>query len=165
MSLSQQLQQELNRLSAQGPIAGCSLVFAEASDLLEVDLAALDTMSCAMNELRLTLPRLQNGTNDAIKRWADDLSRRITYLLEQIGPIEFDDQAGSAMIRSNQPTQLPSGAVYYEFVLQSASKNAVTINRFEIVKGQPGRKRVTLQLTHEVLVKLVNDLLDTCPIP
>ncbi|WP_296461659.1 hypothetical protein, partial [Rubinisphaera sp.] len=113
----------------------------------------------------LTLPRLQNGTNDAIKRWADDLSRRITYLLEQIGPIEFDDQAGSAMIRSNQPTQLPSGAVYYEFVLQSASKNAVTINRFEIVKGQPGRKRVTLQLTHEVLVKLVNDLLDTCPIP
>jgi len=163
MSLTSQLEQKLKSTAAAGPQGQCSLSMTSGSDQLDLDLQALDSMSCALLELRLQLAKLQSCSFDDIKKWAEAISTRITYLLEQVAPLEFDSVSSSAVIRSAQPTQLPDGAVYYELILQATGSSTVTLNRYQAVKGTPGRSQVAMQLTHEVLVKLVNDLIATSP--
>ena len=167
MQLPQLLEAELlARGQASQSGAGTISLTDATRNQLDLAYASLDSMSCAMEELRLSLPGLANLANQSfqvIEDWAKALSSRITYLLEQIGPLEFDPQAGEAMIRSTKPSQLPHGTVYYEFLLKSASGNSVTLKRYEAKAGQPGRHAVTMQLTHEVLVRLVQDMLDTLP--
>lgn len=164
MQLPQLLEAELlaRGQASQGGAGTISLTDATGNQL-DLAYASLDSMSCAMEELRLSLPGLANQSFQVIEDWAKALSSRITYLLEQIGPLEFDPQAGEAMIRSTKPSQLPHGTVYYEFLLKSASGNSVTLKRYEAKAGQPGRHAVTMKLTHEVLVRLVQDMLDTLP--
>lgn len=164
MQLPQLLEAELQQRVQAGTAGPGSLTLTDASgNQLELTYASLDSMSCALEELRLSIPGLANQPFQVIEDWAKALSRKITYLLEQIGPLEFDPQEGEAMIRSTQPSKLPQGTVYYEFLLKSASGNSVTLKRYEAKAGQPGRQSVTMQLTHEVLVRLVQDMLDTLP--
>ena len=106
----------------------------------------------------------QSAAFSALETWARNLSKRITYLLEQIGPLELDPAAGEVLIRSTPPDQLPDGAQYYEIIL-SQKGGTFLLNRFRSVKGTPGRSPVDIQVTHEVLHKLVDDLEDTIPTP
>lgn len=100
---------------------------------------------------------------DALKKWAENLSQRINYLLENIGPLEYDPTAGQVLIRSTPPDQLPDGTQYYEIVLSSQSGGNFSLRRYKSVKGQPGRDAVEITITHEVLLKLADDLVDTVP--
>ncbi|MCA8996060.1 MAG: hypothetical protein KDA80_03725 [Planctomycetaceae bacterium] len=128
-----------------------------------IDLSAVDTMSCQFSELSILVPSLQNAPFDKLKKWAADLSQRITYLLENIGPLEFDPANGQVLIRSTPPHQLASGTQYYEIMLSSSGNGNFTLRRYKSVAGQPGRIAADLQMTHEVLLRLVEDLLDTMP--
>ncbi|MFK7819356.1 MAG: hypothetical protein AB8G99_11610 [Planctomycetaceae bacterium] len=130
---------------------------------LEIDFVAIDSMSCSFVELRLTVPSLMNAAPDKLKTWGDGLCQRVTYLLENIGPLECDEDAGELLIRSTTPQQLQNGAKYYEVILQANANGSFTLKRYEFEKGTPGRTAVNIQLTHEVLFKLVDDLLDTIP--
>ncbi len=130
---------------------------------LEIDFVAVDSMSCSFVELRLTVPSLLNTAADELKKWGDGLCQRVTYLLENIGPLECDEDAGELLIRSTPPQQVPNGAKFYEIILQSNANGSFTLKRYEFEKGTPGRTAVDIQLTHEVLLKLVDDLLDTIP--
>ncbi len=130
---------------------------------LAIDFAAVDSMSCSFVELRLTVPSLINTAADELKKWGEGLCQRVTYLLENIGPLECDEDAGELLIRSTPPQQVPNGAKFYEIILQSNANGNFTLRRFEFEKGTPGRTPVNIQLTHEVLLKLVEDLLDTIP--
>ena len=130
---------------------------------LEVDFVAIDSMSCSFVELRLTVPSLVNADMDELKKWGEGLCQRVSYLLENIGPLEIDEGTGEILIRSTPPQQQPSGTKFYEIILQSHANGSFTLKRFESEKGVPGRKPVEIQLTHEVLFKLVEDLLDTIP--
>ena len=162
MSLSQDLQQELTRLI--GTSSPTTVMAADASGLsLQVDLTAVDSMSCSLSEIRLYVPSLQKAAFDALKKWAEQLSKRITYLLENIGPLEFDPAAGEVLIRSTPPGQLTNGTQYFEIILSSRSAGTFSLKRYRSVKGQPGRDPVDITVTHEVLLKLVDDLVDTIP--
>lgn len=130
---------------------------------LEIDFLAIDTLGCAFEQLALTVPALQGAAFDRFKAWAQNLSQRITYLLEQIAPLEFDESAGEVLIRSSPPDQLPDGTQYYEILLQSQAGGRFTLRRYRSVKGQPGRQPAALMMTHEVLLKLTDDLVDTIP--
>lgn len=130
---------------------------------LEIDFVAIDSMSCSFVELRLTVPSLVNSDMDEIKKWGEGLCQRITYLLENIGPLEIDEDAGELLIRSTPPQQLQNGAKFYEIILHSHANGNFTLARYEFEKGVAGRTAVEIQLTHEVLLKLVEDLLDTIP--
>ncbi len=130
---------------------------------LEIDFVAVDSMSCSFVELRLTVPSLVNADMAELKKWGEGLCQRVTYLLENIGPLEIDEDAGELLMRSTPPQQLQSGAKFYEIILQSHANGSFTLKRFESEKGVPGRSPVEIQLTHEVLFKLVEDLLDTIP--
>jgi hypothetical protein len=163
MSLRQQLSQELQR--QQGlcvPTASRSTV-RDAGLTLEIDFLAVDSIGCSLEQLALTVPALNGAAFDALKTWAQSLSRRITYLLEQIGPLEFDETAGEVLIRSTPPTQLPDGTQYYEILLQSQQGGRFALQRYQAVKGQPGRSPIPMTMTHEVLLKLTDDLVATIP--
>ena len=162
MSLRPQLTQELQRLV--GVQGGASIALSTPAGLrLQIQLTAVDTMSCSLSELQLFVPALQNAAFDVLRNWADSLAQRITYLLEQIGPLEYDPAAGQVLIRSVRPASLPDGSQYYEVVLSSQSGGNFSLRRYRSTKGQPGRAPVDITVTHEVLLKLVDDLVATAP--
>jgi hypothetical protein len=131
---------------------------------LRIDFTIVDSLSCAFLEMALEVPALQAAAFATFKTWAENLSKRITYLLEQIGPLEIDPNAGEVLIRSTPPDQLPDGTQFYEIML-SQKGGSFVLRRFRSVKGTPGRTAVEIQITHEVLYKLVDDLEDTIPVP
>lgn len=164
MTISNQLHAELQRLTGfNGP--GVSTAFLSGGNQVDIaiDFSSVDRMSCAVRELRLSVPSMQNAVFDALRQWAEMLCRRVTYLLENIGPLELDPAAGEVLVRSTPPGQQGPAKRYYEILLKSHSNGHFTLRRYESVQGRPGRVQVDMQLTHEVLEKLLNDLLDTIP--
>jgi len=128
---------------------------------IEIDFTQVDSLACAFRQITVHVPARSQAAFDVLKRWADALSQRITYLLEQVSPLEYDPAAGQVLIRSTRPDQLPHGTQYYEMVLSSQGTGTFSLKRFSSVKGTPGRTQTDLQVTHEVLYKLCDDLIDT----
>ena len=137
-----------------------------ASDTMEMqlDFLEVDRLSCALRELRLNIPSMSQASPDLLKEWAEALCRRITYLLENMAPVEFAPDAGQVLIRSTTPSQQPAKRLFYEVLLHTNTGGSFSLKRYESVKGQPGRTAVDLQLTHEVLLRLVRDLVETIPV-
>lgn len=165
MTLTQQLQQELRQLAGfQRPTAHVTRLSDPAAGLeLEVSFLQVDALSCSVEEIQLFVHALQSADMQTLENWADALCRRITYLLENIGPLERDDQNQQVLIRSTPPSQSSTGTKYYEIILKSKTGGRFSLKRYEAVKGTPGRSPVPMQLTHEVLLKLVDDLVATIP--
>jgi hypothetical protein len=131
---------------------------------VQVDFVEVDRLSCAVRELRLNIPSMGNATPDELRNWADALCQRITYLLENMGPMEFEPDAGKVLIRSTIPTQNAASKLFYEVLLHANAGGSFSLTRYESVKGQPGRTAVDMKLTHEVLTRLVRDLVETIPV-
>ncbi len=161
MSLKTDLSHELQRLRGQG--AQRVSLTAPGGVSLSIDFTAIDTLGCTFLEIALDVPALQNSAFDKLKKWAEELSQRITYLLEHLAPLEFDPVAGEVMIRSVPPDTLPDGTQYYEVLLQSHSGGHFSLKRYRSEKGTPGRTQVEMLTSIEVLLKLADDLVDTIP--
>ncbi len=85
-------------------------------------------------------------------------------MLENIGPVEFDAQENQVLIRSTPPDQSTTGSTkYYEVMLSSHGAGQFSLRRFRNDSSGNGRVPVPLQVTHEQLSKLVNDLVSTIP--
>ncbi len=162
MSLRPALSAELGRLrgySSASPVA--VHLQGPAGINIAIDLTIVDSLSCAFREITVHVPALQNAAFDALKKWAEALSQRITYLLEQLSPLEYDPQGGQVLIRSTSPDQLPDGTQYYEMILSSQGTGNFSLRRYKSVKGTTGRDPIDMQVTHEALYKLCDDLVDT----
>ncbi len=129
----------------------------------EVDVTAVDRLSCSITEIRLGGSFLATATYQQLQDWARNFSRKITYLLEELGPLEFDPQAGQVLVRSIKPDALPDGTAYFEILLELQAGNMFSMRRYRYVKGQPGRDSIEMHLTFEVLCKLVDDLVNSFP--
>ncbi len=163
MALRDLVHQELTQLNQTGSVPA-NVSASDASGItMTLEVTAIDSMSVEFKELSLFVPQLQNAAFDALKQWASDLSQRITYLLENIGPLEFDPNAGQVLIRSTPPGQLSQGTQFYEIMLSSSGNGTFTLRRFKSIKGIPGRDQVEMQMTIEVLLRLIDDLVDTIP--
>ncbi len=123
---------------------------------VEVDLLACEQYGCSFRELRLGLPAWQGASAATMAKWASELTRRVTYLLENVGPIEQDADGARVLIRSTPPDRTPERIDYYEFRLSAPGELAW--NRFRAIPGQPGREQLEIQVTLEVLRKLVDDV-------
>jgi hypothetical protein len=119
-------------------------------------LVALDTLACAFDWLALYDKQLCGLGLDRLKQIADALSRRLTYLLEPITPIEVDPQQCTVQLRSNPPQSGEDATCYYELLVKRTGE--VSICRYQ---ARPGalRQRVPAHVTREVLLRLVDDLL------
>lgn len=163
MTLKNQLAHQLTHLAGYaGPQPTTVTLGAPNQVALEIDVVAVDSMSCSFRELRIRVPALAAAGFDALKSWADALSKRITYLLENLGPLEFDPDAGEVLLRSNKP-DTAAGTQYYEILLKTSAAGSFSLRRYRAEKGIAGRTPVDLQTTHEVLHKLVRDLVETIP--
>jgi hypothetical protein len=168
MSLSLDLAAALTPLSGQSFAPAHRVTVSDGSGVtLSVDLLAVDFVGVACEELRLDVPSLSAATLDTLKKWAKGLCQRITYLLENLGPLEYDAQGNEVMIRSTPPdtSTSPGRTKYYEVLLSSHGWGKFSLRRYEADRSTGSRAAVPLRLTHEQLAKLVNDLTGTLPGP
>ena len=162
MSLSTLLATELQRLVGTTVPTTVSTSLPGVADIA-IDLTTVESLSCSFSELRLSVPSLQATDIDDLRKWAEALSQRVTYLLENIGPVEIDPTAQQVLIRSTPPRQQPGVARFYEMILKAHSGGTFSLRRYESEKGVPGRTPVNLTTTREVLLQLVDDLIVTIP--
>ena len=165
MSLSLDLSAALATLVGQTFVPPKTVQVSDGSGVsLAVDLISVESLGVSCEELRLEVPALAAATLDTLKKWAHDLCRRVTYLLENLGPLEFDAQGSQVLIRSTPPDNSAAGATkYYEVMLSSLGSGRFSLTRFSNDRAGTGRIPVPLKVTHEQLSKLVNDLVGTVP--
>ncbi|WP_437194238.1 hypothetical protein [Planctomicrobium sp. SH527] len=164
MALRHDLEQHLSRLSQSSTTMPTTVQIADSNGIeLRLELVRLESMSCAFSELVLFVPQLSNVAFDVLKRWADALSQRVRYLMEKIGMLEVDPTHGQVLIRSLPPHSTPAGQQYYEVLLSQSGNGTFALRRYRSIAGQPGRDLVEITVTHEVLFKLVEDLIETIP--
>lgn len=164
MDLTDQLQNEIKQLIGFSSSAPRHVEVTDSdSRVLGIGFVAVDSMSVAFESLTLHVPELVGHETSILREWADALSQRVTYLLENIGPIEIDENAREVLIRSTPPVKSGSDTQFYEVLLGVRSNGTFQLRRYRSETGQPGRQSVDIQLTHETLQKLVGDLVETVP--
>ena len=131
---------------------------ASGGPTVEVDFTAVDLLGCAFRELRITADELKDAPFERLKAWADELCRKVTYLLEHIGPLEVDTQAQTVLIRSIPPARRPAQTAFYEILVKAPG--VLSLRRYTRAAGDPDRLPCDIRITHEVLAKLVGDLVD-----
>lgn len=168
MSLSLDLASALVPFSGQNFAPAKTVSVSDGSGVsLAVDLLAVDSVGVACEEIRLDVPSLSAANLDTLKKWAGGLCQRITYLLENLGPLEYDAQGNEVLIRSTPPdtSSSPGKTKYYEVQLSSQGAGRFSLRRFEADRTTNSRVPVPLRITHEQLAKLINDLTATLPGP
>lgn len=166
MNLTTQLADELKQLAGFASSAPRRIEMADPDGLvLGISVVAVDALSCAFESLTLHVPTLVGNETAVLQAWADALSARVTYLLENIGPIEIDRSSSQVLIRSTPPDRGQAETRFYEVLLSALTNGTFLLRRYRTEDGQPGRESVDIHLTHETLHKLVGDLVDTIPQP
>lgn len=165
-TISEQLLDEVGRLLGLSAPSGRVVSVSGANGVeLAVDFSIIDSLGCAFREMRLRVPALVGCETKTLEAWAEAISKRITYLLEDMGPIEIDEDAGKVLVRSTPPQSDASGSEYYEVLLESDTKGNFMLRRYRAERGTPGRKWVDITVTIDVLGRLANDLVETIPEP
>ncbi|MGD9724602.1 MAG: hypothetical protein AB7O59_25105 [Pirellulales bacterium] len=121
---------------------------------LACDLLALEPLACAFTRLSLSADKLAAMTADQLKGVAENLSQRLTYLLEPISPIETDAQGCVVQMRSNPPHKDTDRTSYYELLVSRAG--TLSLCRYTRAAGAQ-REVIPAQVTREVLVRLAGD--------
>src|SRR3954466_1394394 len=143
MSLKIKTAAALNTLSAFA--AGQqALEVTEPGQELRAAIIALDAIALAFDHVTLTSAARAAASIDELKKIADTLSKRLTYLLEPISPIEIDADQCVVQLRSNPPARDDNGTRYYELLVRRGGE--LSLRRFQ---KQPGgtRRSIPAQVT------------------
>lgn len=159
MSLATQTKLSLANLASFAS-GSQSVSASEGGSRLEADLVALDALALAFDHVTVTRDTLAAAPIDQLKKLADGLSKRLTYLLEPISPVEVDADQCIVQMRSNPPQRDDNGTRYYELLVRRGG--ILSLRRFE---KQPGnvRQGVPAQVTREVFLRLVDDFASISP--
>ncbi len=153
MTLKGQLQQALSSM----PLFSSGehlLEFSHDSQEFRCQLVALDSLACSFTRLALRADALSAMSLDQLKRTAEQLSSRLTYLLEPISPIEVDAHGCVVQMRSNPPQKEIDRTSYYELLV--ARSGELSLCRFSRASGEE-RQIIPAQVTREVLARLAAD--------
>jgi hypothetical protein len=116
-----------------------------------------DSVGCVAWEL--TVARADTAPAGLTTRaWADRIASQVTGLLEPLKVIEVDEAGSEAILRSTGPSKKGSVVGYYEVALSGTARAAVRRYQADTKAGTP-RTQVGFALTHEVLAKLIEDLI------
>jgi hypothetical protein len=137
-----------------------SLSASEGGVRLDADLVALDALALAFDHVTVTRDALAAAPIEQLKKLADTLSKRLTYLLEPISPVEVDADQCVIQMRSSPPQRDDNGTRYYELLVRRGGQ--FSLRRFE---KQPGnvRQPIPAQVTREVFLRLVDDFAAVSP--
>lgn len=154
MTLKEQLQQQLAG-SQPFSLGEQVLEVSEGSRALRCELVALDSLACAFTRMSLRSDALRQFSSEQLRAAAERLSKRLTYLLEPIRPIEVDAQGSVVQLRSDPPQKETDRTSYYELLLSRGGE--LSLVRYARDAGQ-ARQPIPAQVTREVLVRLAGDL-------
>ena len=154
MSLSSRASEALNSLGTFSQDER-RLECAADGDRLQCTLLAVDTLACAFQTLDVTVAALASAPLTQLKQTAESLSRRLTYLLEPIGPVEIDADQCVVQLRSTPPQKSENGTYYYELLVANGGR--LSLCRFVKEPGEV-RRQIPAQVTREVFLRLVGDL-------
>lgn len=149
MALSRQLEKQINA-AGSGP---ANLTARDGKDHLICELVAVDSLGVSVQALQLQTPKLKNLSANQLRKVADDLASRVSYLLEAIAPIEVDEEHCTVQMRSTPPYRAENATSYYEVLVNT---NAISLKRYNKAKREI-RRPEPYSITHEVLYRLVND--------
>jgi hypothetical protein len=159
MSLQSQTKLALANLA---PFASGSqnLSAADISARAQADLVALDALALAFDHVTVIRDALAAAPIDQLKKLSDALSKKLTYLLEPISPVEVDADQCVVQMRSSPPQRDDNGTRYYELLVRRGGE--LSLRRFE---KQPGnvRQAVPAHVTREVFLRLVDDFASVSP--
>lgn len=118
------------------------------------ELHACETLACSFTRFELTNSAWAAVPIDKLKRIAEGLAQKLTYLLEPIRPIETDAEQCIVQMRSSPPRKDEDRSSYYELNVRRGG--VLSLCRYE---KQPGEVRyaVPIHLTREVFRRLVED--------
>jgi hypothetical protein len=153
MTLQAQAQAALDSLPffSTGPRAiDCQ----DGGERLHSELVAHEQLALAFERLEVVSAPLAEAPMDRLKIVAEDLSHRLTYLLEPISPVEVDAEQCIVQLRSNPPQRNENGASYYELLVQRGGR--LSLCRWTKAVGS-ARQIVPAQVTREVFLRLVTD--------
>jgi hypothetical protein len=149
-------------LANQSPFASGSqsLSAADAGARVEANLLALDALALAFDHVTVTRDALATAPIDQLTKLSDALSKRLTYLLEPISPVEVDADQCVVQMRSSPPHRDDNGTRYYELLVRRGGE--LSLRRFE---KQPGnvRQAAPAHVTREVFLRLVDDFATVSP--
>ncbi|HWA99152.1 MAG TPA: hypothetical protein VG713_11695 [Pirellulales bacterium] len=121
---------------------------------LECELSAIDTLGVAFERLVLTSDRLRSADLPALRSVAEELSKRLTYLLEPIQPVETDSEQCIVQMRSVPPTKDNDRSSYYELLVRKGGQ--LSLVRYAADYGS-SRQVALAHVTREVFLRLVRD--------
>jgi hypothetical protein len=127
---------------------------AEGGIQVTLELNALESLACAFDQMRVSNVAWAGKPIGEVKRVAEDLAGRLTYLLEPIRPIETDVEQCVVQMRSNPPRREEDKSSYYELIVERAG--SLSLRRFEKQFGEV-RRQVPILLTREVFRRLLTD--------
>jgi hypothetical protein len=118
------------------------------------DLLALEMLACAFTRFEMSNTAWASQPIAGVKRIAENLAKRLTYLLEPISPIETDADECVVQMRSNPPRQNEDRTSYYELHVRRGG--VLSLCRYEKQPGDP-RQQVPIHVTREVFRHLLDD--------
>ena len=121
---------------------------------LRCELAALDALACTFARLSVRSDAHPNLSMDQVRKLAESLAARLTYLLEPISPIEIDADGCVVQMRSNPPQKEEDRTSYYELLVSRAGE--LSLCRYSRAKSTV-REMIPAHVTREVLLRLVRD--------
>jgi hypothetical protein len=153
MTLAEKLK---DALAHAGTFTSCDrLVEVEDGRLrFECRLLALEPLACSFTRIALAAETVAAMSNEQLRSVAENLSKRLTYLLEPISPIETDAHGCVVQMRSNPPHKDSDRTSYYELLV--SRDGHLSLCRYTRAKGAE-RQQIPAQVTREVLVRLAGD--------
>ena len=150
--------------AALGRLAGAALPqtisVQDGPRRLTCEVTALDSLGCSFASLVLATDRLASATAEQLRRIADDLSRRVNYLLEPIAPVEIDAEQCVVQMRSSPPQKNEGQSTYYELLVRRGGE--LSLRRYT-KQGAGQRTVVPATVTCEVLLRLIADFEAAAP--
>jgi hypothetical protein len=153
MTLAERLEQAAEAAVVGGP-APWKVGVDEGDVEVAVELTAMESLACAFDRLEVRNRAWAGKPIAEIKLVAEDLSKRLTYLLEAIRPIETDVEQCVVQMRSSPPRREEDKSSYYELIVERAG--ALSLRRYEKPAGEV-RRQVPILLTREVFRRLLED--------
>lgn len=140
--------------------AGPGLVAAADGDAhVEIDLTLAGPVGLQFDALRLRVADGRDRTVDDLRAWGDRIAARVTYLMEPLVVHEADAPAAEVALRSKSPTATDDRRAFYEVRLSGPAR--LTFGRLAFDEADRRRQPAPIQLTGEVLRRLVDDLVGT----
>jgi len=119
---------------------------------------------CGQGQIGCSLTRLtawpMRSPLWVLRRVGEEVVARVTCLLEPLELVEVAPRLGLMQIRSARPWKRNGHVEYYELLaaLQVDGHMGLSLSRYRVEKGARGRTAVPINLTWEMLERLLDDL-------